>query len=148
MAGLRTCLVLATGMAIGGALVIAHRVSEETGKGLAEAFADVPGEAQRILEDVKVRAEEAVDRARQAYEQKQADGHSWARRCGRIGVLTLAARTICPTPSCGHRGSRFASVMRVVIGGASRQASRWAARRSELAVELARQRASEGPIWC
>lgn len=73
MAGFRACFVLAAGIAIGGALVIAHRVSEETGKGFAEAFADVPAEARRILEDVKGRAEEAVERGRQAYDQKQAD---------------------------------------------------------------------------
>jgi hypothetical protein len=85
MAGFRACLVLATGIAIGGALVIAHRVSEETGKGLAEAFADVPGEAQRILEDVRVRAEEAVDRARQAYDQKQADMEAFLGRGGAAG---------------------------------------------------------------
>lgn len=73
MAGFRSLLILATGLAVGGALVLAHRVSQETGKSLPEAFAAVPGEAQRIFEDVKVRAEEAVDRARQAYDQKQAE---------------------------------------------------------------------------
>jgi hypothetical protein len=82
MAGIRACLVLAAGMAIGGALVIAHRVSEETGKSLSEAFADVPGEAQRIIEDVKVRAEEAIGRARQAYDQKQADMEAFLGRGG------------------------------------------------------------------
>lgn len=82
MAGLRACLVLATGIAIGGALVIAHRVSEETGKGFAEAFADVPAEAQRILQDVKGRAEEAIDRARQAYDQKQTDLEAFLGRGG------------------------------------------------------------------
>ena len=73
MGGLRSFLILITGVAIGGALVIAHRVSQETGKSLPEAFTEVPGEAQRIYEDLRARAEEAVDRARHAYDQKQAE---------------------------------------------------------------------------
>jgi hypothetical protein len=72
MGTFRSLLVLATGVAIGGALVIAHKISEETGKSMTEAFAEVPGEGQRIFTDVRGRAEEAVSRARQAYEQKQA----------------------------------------------------------------------------
>jgi hypothetical protein len=73
MGSLRSFLVLATGIAIGGALVIAHRVSQETGKSLPEAFGDVPAEAQRIFEELRARAVEASDRARQAYAQKQAE---------------------------------------------------------------------------
>jgi hypothetical protein len=73
MAGLRSFLILATGVAIGGALAIAHRVSEDTGKGIGESFAEVPGEAQRIFSDVKLRAEDAVGRAREAYDHKQAE---------------------------------------------------------------------------
>ena len=72
MGCLRSFLVLATGVALGGALVIAHRISEETGKSMTEAFAEVPGEAQRIFVDVKGRADEAVGQARHMYEQKQA----------------------------------------------------------------------------
>ena len=63
MGCLRSFLVLATGVALGGALVIAHRISEETGKSMTEAFAEVPGEAQRIFVDVKGRADEAVGQA-------------------------------------------------------------------------------------
>jgi hypothetical protein len=73
MGGLRSFLILATGVAIGGALILAHRVSQETGKSLPESFAEVPGEAQRVFEDLKVRFEEAVDRGRHAYEQKQVE---------------------------------------------------------------------------
>jgi hypothetical protein len=73
MGGLRSFLVLVIGVALGGAFVIAHRVSQETGKSMPEAFAEVPGEVQRIYEDMRVRAEEAADRARQAYGQKQAE---------------------------------------------------------------------------
>jgi hypothetical protein len=73
MGGLRSYLILLTGVAIGGALVIAHRVSQETGKSVSESFAEVPGEAQRIFEDLRFRASDAADRARQAYEQKQAE---------------------------------------------------------------------------
>jgi hypothetical protein len=73
MDGLRSFLILATGVAIGGALVIAHRVSVETGKSMPEAFADVPAEALRIFEELKGRGQEAVERAREAYDQKQAE---------------------------------------------------------------------------
>ena len=73
MGGIRSFLVLVTGVAIGGALIIAHRVSQETGKTMVESFAEVPGEAQRIFEELRERAEEAAGRARQAYEQKQAE---------------------------------------------------------------------------
>ncbi len=69
----RSFLILVTGVAIGGALILAHRVAQETGKSLPEAFAEVPAEAQRVFEDLKVRAEEAVDQARQAYGRKQAE---------------------------------------------------------------------------
>jgi hypothetical protein len=82
MAGIRVCLVLAAGVAFGGALVIAHRVSQETGKSLVESFGDVPAEAQRIAEDVRFRAEEALDRARQAYERKQADMEAYMNQGG------------------------------------------------------------------
>jgi hypothetical protein len=73
MGGIRSFLVLVTGVAIGGALIIAHRVSQETGKSLTESFAEVPGEVQRMFQETKERAEEAAGRARQAYEQKQAE---------------------------------------------------------------------------
>jgi len=73
MGGLRSFVVLVTGVAIGGALILAHRVSQETGKSLPEAFAEVPAEAQRVLEDLRARVEEAVERGRQAYGQKQVE---------------------------------------------------------------------------
>ncbi len=73
MGGFRSFLVLVTGVAIGGALILAHRVSQETGKSLPESFAEVPGEAQRVFEDLKARVEEAVDRGRHAYEEKQVE---------------------------------------------------------------------------
>jgi hypothetical protein len=73
MGAFRSFLILASGVAIGGALVIAHRVSEETGKSMSESFADVPGEARRMYAGVRERAQDAVSRGRQAYEQKQSD---------------------------------------------------------------------------
>jgi hypothetical protein len=73
MGGFRSFLILATGVAVGGALVIAHRISEENGMTMTEAFSEVPAEAQRIFTDVKGRAEEAVNKGRQAYDQKQAE---------------------------------------------------------------------------
>jgi hypothetical protein len=73
MGAFRSCIVLAAGVAVGGAVVIAHRISQETGSSMTESFAEVPAEAQRIFADVKGRAEEALGRARQAYDHKQAE---------------------------------------------------------------------------
>ena len=127
MAGIRSFLILATGVAIGGALAIAHRVSEDTGKGISESFAEVPGEAQRIFADVKQRAEDAMARGREAYDQKQAEmdvvPSGW--RSGRIGVVELAEPSdrsdVVVLRAPRRKGSL--PVMRVVIGGmASRHA--------------------------
>lgn len=71
MGTFRSLIVLATGAAIGGAVLIAYRISQETGKPLQEAFSDVPAEAQRILADIKGRATEAIDRGREMYVEKQ-----------------------------------------------------------------------------
>lgn len=71
MGTLRSLLILACGAAIGGALLIAHRISEETGKPFQEAWADVPAEAQRLFSDVRTRAAEALDRGRDMYLEKQ-----------------------------------------------------------------------------
>jgi len=73
MGGFRAFVILAAGAVVGGALVIAHRISEDTGKSMGESLSSVPGEVRRMVEDAKGRAEEAVSKAREAYEQKQAD---------------------------------------------------------------------------
>jgi len=71
MGTFRSLIVLAAGAAIGGAVLIAYRVAQETGKPLQEAFSDVPAEAQRLFADIKSRAAEAVDRGREMYVEKQ-----------------------------------------------------------------------------
>lgn len=71
MGTFRSLVVLAAGAAIGGALLIAYRIAQETGKPLQEAFSDVPAEAQRIFTDIKNRAAEAVERGREMYVEKQ-----------------------------------------------------------------------------
>jgi len=68
----RSLFMLAAGAALGGAVLIAYRVSQETGKSMTESFSDVPAEAQRIFTDLRSRAEEAVSRGREAYQEKQA----------------------------------------------------------------------------
>ncbi len=73
MGAFRSFVILAAGVAIGGALAIAHRISEETGKNMGESFMEVPGEAQRMFTDVRARAGEATSWARQEYERKQAE---------------------------------------------------------------------------
>jgi uncharacterized MAPEG superfamily protein len=69
----RSLLVLTVGAAIGGAVFLAYRVSQESGKSFMEAWADVPGEAERLFSDVRGRAEEALQRGREAYDSKQAE---------------------------------------------------------------------------
>ncbi len=73
MGVLKSCVILAAGAAIGGALVIAHRVSEESGKGITESFADVPAEVRRMVADIQARVDQAAAGARDAYEHKQAE---------------------------------------------------------------------------
>lgn len=70
---IRSSILVAAGIAIGGGLLLAHRVSQESGKSLTEAFADVPGEAQKLVTDIRSRADEAVTKGREAYQQKQAE---------------------------------------------------------------------------
>jgi hypothetical protein len=62
---------MVVGAAVGGAALIAYRISQETGKPMQEAIADVPAEAQRLFADLRSRAAEAVERGRQMYEEKQ-----------------------------------------------------------------------------
>lgn len=69
----RSLLVLTVGAAIGGAVLLAYRVSQDSGKSFMEAWADVPGEAERLFSDMRGRAEEAFDRGREAYQSKQAE---------------------------------------------------------------------------
>ena len=71
MGTFRSLAILAAGVAIGGAAIIAYRISQETGKPLQEALADVPAEAERLFADLKNRASEALERGRAMYEEKQ-----------------------------------------------------------------------------
>lgn len=71
MGTLRSLFILATGAAIGGAVLIAYRISQETGRPMQEAFSDVPAEAQRLFADVKSRATDAIERGRGMYLDKQ-----------------------------------------------------------------------------
>jgi hypothetical protein len=73
MGMVRSVLLVTVGAAVGGALLLAHRVSQDTGKGLADSFAEVPGEAQRLFQDLKVRADDAMARGKEAYRQKEAE---------------------------------------------------------------------------
>jgi hypothetical protein len=71
MGTFRSLVVLAAGAALGGAALIAYRISQDTGKPLQEAFADVPAEAQRLFAEVRSRATEAMDRGHDMYLEKQ-----------------------------------------------------------------------------
>lgn len=71
MGAVRSLVFLAAGAAVGGAALIAYRISQETGKPLQEALADVPGEAQRLFADIKARADDAIAHGREMYEEAQ-----------------------------------------------------------------------------
>ena len=71
MGSFRSLFILAAGAALGGAALIAYRISQETGKPLQEAFSDVPAEAQRLFSDMRSRATEAIDKGRDMYFEKQ-----------------------------------------------------------------------------
>jgi len=73
MGAVRSLALVSAGVVIGGVLLIAHRVSVETGKSMMESFADVPEEAQRMFADVRARADQASAEAREAYYEKQAE---------------------------------------------------------------------------
>ncbi len=69
----RSLFVHSIGAVVGGALFLAYKVSQESGKSFSEALVDVPGEAQRLFSDVRGRAEEAFERGREAYQAKQTE---------------------------------------------------------------------------
>jgi hypothetical protein len=71
MGTVRSLAILAAGAAIGGVALLAYRISQETGKPMQEALADVPAEVQRLFADLKVRAGDALEKGRSLYEEKQ-----------------------------------------------------------------------------
>jgi hypothetical protein len=73
MGFIRSTMALLLGMAVGGALLMAYRVSRETGKSFPDAIMEVPGEAMRVYDDIRTRTTEAVKTGRQAYREKQSE---------------------------------------------------------------------------
>ncbi len=71
MGSFRSLLILAAGAALGGAALIAYRISQESGKPFQEALSDVPAEAQRLFADLRGRADDAVERGREMFMEKQ-----------------------------------------------------------------------------
>lgn len=71
MRSLRTLAVLAVGAVLGGAALIAYRISQETGKPVQEALSDVPAEIQRLYAEIRDKSAQAFDKGRSAYEEKQ-----------------------------------------------------------------------------
>lgn len=51
--------------------MIAYRISQESGKPFQEALSDVPAEAQRLFADLRGRADDAVERGREMFMEKQ-----------------------------------------------------------------------------
>lgn len=70
---IRSSVLIGVGAAVGGALLIAHRVSQETGKNITDSFAEVPNEACKLFHEVGAKVEEAIAKGRDAYQQKQAE---------------------------------------------------------------------------
>jgi hypothetical protein len=71
MGTFRSLVILGAGVVIGGAALIAYRISQDTGKPLQDALMEVPAEAGRMFADMRTRAAEAVERGREIYEQRQ-----------------------------------------------------------------------------
>ena len=59
------------GTVVGGAAVLAYRISRETGKTLSEAAAEVPAEAMRYWEDIRARGLDAFEAGRSAARRKE-----------------------------------------------------------------------------
>ncbi len=71
MGTIRSLAILAAGAAIGGVALLTYRISQDTGKPMQEALADVPGEVQRLFADLKTKAGDALEKGRALYEEKQ-----------------------------------------------------------------------------
>ena len=71
MGRLGAWFILTAGVAVGGAAVLAYKISRETGKTLVEAAAEVPAEATRYWEDLRARATDAVQSGRAAAQKKE-----------------------------------------------------------------------------
>ena len=71
MGMVRSLAILTVGAALGGVALLAYRISQETGKPIQEALADVPAEVQRLYGELKVKADEALEKGRSLYEEKQ-----------------------------------------------------------------------------
>lgn len=57
--------------AAGAAVALTYKISRDTGKSLVESASDVPAEATRYVNDLKVRATQAVEAGRAAAHKKQ-----------------------------------------------------------------------------
>ena len=73
MGAIRSLILLTAGAVVGGAAVLAYRISEETGKSFQEALADVPAELERLYAEIREKSEEALEKGRALYEEKQAE---------------------------------------------------------------------------
>lgn len=59
--------------AVGGAAALAYRISRETGKSFAEALNEVPAEAERYVEELLARGQEAFEAGKTAAGEKQTE---------------------------------------------------------------------------
>jgi hypothetical protein len=76
----RSVLLLVAGIFFGLFVLLAFRLSRETGKSVAASFLDVPGELQRLLTGLPGRAEAALTAGRQAIDAKQAEIEQFLRQ--------------------------------------------------------------------
>jgi hypothetical protein len=71
MGAVRSLAILTAGAALGGVALLAYRISQENGKPMQEALADVPAEVQRLYAELKAKGGDALEKGRAAYEEKQ-----------------------------------------------------------------------------
>lgn len=73
MSKLTAGLVALVGAAVASAGALAYRVSQETGRGITDSIKEVPAEAQRYWEEVRMRGQEAYEAGKTAAKEKQAE---------------------------------------------------------------------------
>ncbi|GAB4250947.1 MAG: hypothetical protein Kow00129_11830 [Thermoleophilia bacterium] len=66
-------IIAGVGAVAGSAAMLAYRVSQETGRSLTDSVKEVPAEAQRYWEELRMRGEEAFQAGKQAAKEKQAE---------------------------------------------------------------------------
>ncbi|NLE75007.1 MAG: hypothetical protein GX604_10335 [Actinobacteria bacterium] len=69
----RRSILILLGVAVGGAVYLAHKRAKETGRCFLEVCPEVPGDARRVMDQAVERIKEAVAAGREAAGEKQTE---------------------------------------------------------------------------